>query len=237
MKGFDVVSGKLVWTFYLKAQPGDPNRSTWLAGSAESEATPDPGGLSRLTSSAAPLHPGRESRQRLLGRQPRQQPLQRFAGRARRQHRQDEVVPQLVHHDIWDYDLAAAPILFDVRRGGRTIPAVADKMALLFIFNRETGEPIRDERKVPQNAPRRVDVADAAFPVKPPPLARNSLKRSELSKVTPEHKAFCEALWDSLRSRTPCPTIRGASARTSSSSRRAGRRQLARFGLQQTARP
>ena len=129
---------------------------------------------------------------------------------------------QLVHHDIWDYDLAAAPILFDVRRGGRTIPAVVQqtKMALLFIFNRETGEPIRDEeRKVPQtSAPGEWTNPTQPFPVKPPPLARNSLKRSELSKVTPEHKAFCEALWDSTCSRTPCPTIRGASARTSSSS-------------------
>ena len=45
VKGFDVVTGKLVWTFYLKAQPGDPNRATWLDGSAESEATPDIWGI------------------------------------------------------------------------------------------------------------------------------------------------------------------------------------------------
>ncbi len=111
---------------------------------------------------------------------------------------------QLVHHDIWDYDLAAAPILVDVRRGGRTIPAVAQqtKMALLFIFNRETGEPIFgiEERKVPQtSAPGEWMNPTQPFPVKPPPLARNSLKRSELSKVTPEHKAFCEALWDKYK--------------------------------------
>ena len=77
VKGFDVVSGKLVWTFYLKAQPGDPNRATWLDGSAESEATPDIWGL--FTDRRAARHrlrPGREGRQRLLGRQQsRQQPL------------------------------------------------------------------------------------------------------------------------------------------------------------------
>src|SRR6185436_4458221 len=37
------------------------------------------------------------------------------------------------------------------------------------------------------------------FPVKPPPLARNSLKQSELSKVTPEHQAYCQGLWDKYK--------------------------------------
>ena len=60
---------------------------------------------------------------------------------------------QLVHHDLWDFDLPAAPTLFDVKRNGRTIPAVGviTKMSTLFIFNRETGEPIygMEERPVP----------------------------------------------------------------------------------------
>ncbi len=41
VKAFDIVSGQPRWTFYLKAQPGDPNRSTWLNGSADTNATPD----------------------------------------------------------------------------------------------------------------------------------------------------------------------------------------------------
>jgi quinoprotein glucose dehydrogenase len=51
---------------------------------------------------------------------------------------------QLVHHDLWDYDIPEAPTLIDVKRDGRTTPAVAliTKMGLLFIFNRITGEPI-----------------------------------------------------------------------------------------------
>src|SRR5439155_1695379 len=49
---------------------------------------------------------------------------------------------QLVHHDIWDYDLAAPPALFDIRREGRVVPAVAQitKMGLLFVFDRVTGK-------------------------------------------------------------------------------------------------
>ena len=63
---------------------------------------------------------------------------------------------QLVHHDLWDYDLAAPPALFDIRRDGRVIPAVAQitKMGLLFVFDRVTGEPVygMEERPVPQTA-------------------------------------------------------------------------------------
>jgi glucose dehydrogenase len=206
VKGFDVVSGKLVWTFYLKAQPGDPNRSTWLDGSAESDATPDLWGLFTVDEQRGTVFVPVEK----VGND--------YWGGSNHGNNlySDSLVAldaatgkmkwfrQLVHHDIWDYDLAAAPILVDVRRGGRTIPAVAQqtKMALLFIFNRETGEPIFgiEERKVPQtSAPGEWTNPTQPFPVKPPPLARNSLKRSELSKVTPEHKAFCEALWDKYK--------------------------------------
>jgi glucose dehydrogenase len=108
---------------------------------------------------------------------------------------------QLVHHDIWDYDLAAAPVLIDVRRDGQVIPAVAQssKMALLFIFNRETGTPIfgMEERPVPQTTvPGEWTSPTQPFPVKPEPLSRNSFKKADLAKVTPEHQTFCQSLWD-----------------------------------------
>jgi len=51
---------------------------------------------------------------------------------------------QLVHHGIWDMDIPCAPILVDITMNGRTIKAVAQptKQAFLYVFNRETGEPI-----------------------------------------------------------------------------------------------
>jgi glucose dehydrogenase len=206
VKGFDVLTGKPVWTFYLKAQPGDPNRATWLDGSADTDITPDIWGLFTVDEERGILfvpvekvgpdywggsnHGTNLYSDSLVALDAGTGKLKWFR--------------QLVHHDIWDYDIAAAPVLIDVRRGGRTIPAVAQqtKMALLFIFNRETGEPIfgLEERKVPQtSAPGEWTSPTQPFPVKPPPLARNSLKRSELSKVTPEHKAFCEGLWDKYK--------------------------------------
>jgi quinoprotein glucose dehydrogenase len=60
---------------------------------------------------------------------------------------------QLVHHDVWDYDMPAQPVLFDLQRDGRAIPAVvqATKMGMLFVFDRTTGEPLFpiEERAVP----------------------------------------------------------------------------------------
>ena len=72
-----------------------------------------------------------------------------------------------MHHDIWDYDLGAAPTLFDVVKDGKTIPAVAQitKMGLLFIFDRITGEPRlrhRGAAGAAEHRARRKDVADAA---------------------------------------------------------------------------
>jgi glucose dehydrogenase len=206
VKAFDVVTGKPVWTFYLKAPSGDEHRATWLDGSADTDVTPDIWGLYTIDEERGILfvpvekvgpdywggsnHGTNLYSDSLVA-------LDAMTGKIK-------WFKQLVHHDIWDYDIAAAPVLIDVRRGGRTIPAVAQqtKMALLFIFNRETGEPIFgiEERKVPQtSAPGEWSSPTQPFPVKPPPLARNALKRAELANVTPEHKAFCEGLWDKYK--------------------------------------
>ncbi len=61
---------------------------------------------------------------------------------------------QIVHHDVWDYDTNSPPVLVDIHKDGKTIPALvqSSKMGLLFVLNRLTGEPIYpiEERKVPQ---------------------------------------------------------------------------------------
>ena len=206
VKAWDIVTGRTVWTFYLKAQPGDPNRATWLNGSAESDATPDIWGVFTIDEQRGIVyfpvekvgndywggsHHGNNLYSDSLVA------LDALTGKMR-------WFRQLVHHDIWDYDIAAPPALIDVRRNGQVIPAVAQqtKMALLFIFNRETGEPIFgiEERPVPQTtAPGEWTSPTQPFPVRPAPLARNSITRAELSKVTPEHQAFCEGLWDKYK--------------------------------------
>jgi len=111
---------------------------------------------------------------------------------------------QLVHHDVWDYDIAAAPTLIDVHRDGETIPAVVqmNKMGLMFLFNRDTGEPVfgMEERPVPQtDVPGETTSPTQPFPLKPEPLVRNTMTAADLAKVTREHEAFCARLWDKYK--------------------------------------
>ncbi len=85
---------------------------------------------------------------------------------------------QLVHHDVWDYDLASQPTLVDLEHDGQIIPAVlqATKMGLIFTFNRQTGEPIFEieERTVPQDGVDGEHLSPTQpFPVAPPPLSRH----------------------------------------------------------------
>ncbi len=102
---------------------------------------------------------------------------------------------QAVHHDLWDFDLPAAPSLFDLTQNGRRIPAMAfiGKNALMFILNRDTGAPVHgvEERPVPRgDAPAEWYSPTQPFPLKPPPLARNSFDRTRdmvtAADTTPE---------------------------------------------------
>jgi quinoprotein glucose dehydrogenase len=60
---------------------------------------------------------------------------------------------QLVHHDIWDYDTNSAPVLVDIKKDGKTIPALvqSSKQGFLYVLDRRTGEPVYpiEERPVP----------------------------------------------------------------------------------------
>jgi glucose dehydrogenase len=98
---------------------------------------------------------------------------------------------QLVHHDVWNYDIPTAPVLLDVQQNGQTIKAVAQatKQTLLFAFNRETGEPLWpiEERPVPQSrVPGEQLSATQPFPTKPLPHDLNGLTVDDLIDFTPE---------------------------------------------------
>ena len=74
---------------------------------------------------------------------------------------------QLLHHEVWDWDQPTPPMLFDVKKDGKTIPAVAamNKSGYLFILDRVTGKPLYDVKEVPvpkSNVDGRRDLADPA---------------------------------------------------------------------------
>lgn len=112
---------------------------------------------------------------------------------------------QTVHHDLWDYDVAPPPILFDWRRDGRTVPAVAvsSKTGHLFILERETGQPLIpvEERRVPaSDVPGEEASPTQPFPAAPPSLARTSLNADEAWGATEKDRAWCRDTIRKLRS-------------------------------------
>ncbi len=208
VKAFDVVTGEPRWTFHVKAQPGDPNREkTWLKGSADTDASPNSWGMFTVDEERGIVYipvektDGNGVNDYWGGGAPGDNLYSDSVVALEATNGKMKWYRQLLHHDIWDYDLAAAPVLIDVRRNGQVIPALAQttKFALMYILNRETGEPIFgiEERPVPQTTvPGEWTSPTQPFPVKPPPLSRNSFKKADLSTVTAEHKEFCQNLWD-----------------------------------------
>jgi quinoprotein glucose dehydrogenase len=111
---------------------------------------------------------------------------------------------QLVHHDLWDYDCASPPLLTMLERNGRQVPVVVqgNKTGLLFVLNRETGEPIFpvEERPVPpSDVPGEAASPTQPFPVAPPPLVPQKLDVSQAWAVNDAQRQACLARLQALR--------------------------------------
>jgi quinoprotein glucose dehydrogenase len=105
---------------------------------------------------------------------------------------------QALRHDLWDYDLPLTTLL-DVKKDGRTIPAVAvmSKASLLFLLDRVTGKPIFPVKDLP--VPTATDMeGEQVSPTQPasvtPTLGRTSFEMSELANLTSQQKAGCDKL-------------------------------------------
>jgi quinoprotein glucose dehydrogenase len=113
---------------------------------------------------------------------------------------------QLVHHDLWDYDIPAQPVLADIERDGVSVPVViqATKMGLLFTFHRGSGEPFFpiEERAVPaSDIPGEEVWPTQPFPVAPPPLVpQHTITADDAWGLTPWDRGECRELINSLRS-------------------------------------
>src|SRR6266851_773250 len=98
---------------------------------------------------------------------------------------------QILHHDLWDYDLPAQSVLVRVMRDGKLVDAVAQvtKTGFTFVFERSSGKPLFPIEEVP--VPKSQVPGEAAYPtqprpLKPPPYARQQMTPDELTDVTPE---------------------------------------------------
>ena len=196
VRGFDARTGKRLWIFHTIPQRGEFGYDTWLEDSAEYNGNT---GVWAQMSADADLG---------LVYVPVEMPTGDYYGGNRPGDNLfgDSLVAldvrtgkrkwhyQVVHHDLWDWDLACAPILFDATINGRSVKAIAQptKQAFLFVFNRETGEPIWpiEERPVPQSSvPKERTSPTQPFPTKPAPFDLQGITEDDLLDLTPALKA------------------------------------------------
>lgn len=193
VRGFDVVTGRLLWTFHTIAQAGEPGVETW-----KNESWKGAGAANVW----APMSADEELGYVYL---PVSTPTNDYYGG----HRPgdglygDSLVCleaatgrkvwhyQLIHHGLWDYDPPAAPNLIDITVAGKPIKAVAQvtKQAFVYVFDRVTGEPVWpiEEQPVPvSSVPGEVASKTQPFPTKPAPIDIQGARDEDLIDLTPQ---------------------------------------------------
>ncbi len=192
VRAFDVLSGKLVWTFHTIPHPGELGYETW-----PKDAWKTVGGANAWTALTL-------DEKRGVVYIPTASPKYNFYGANRPganlfgdcllavNARTGKLIWyfQMVHHDIWDYDNSTAPKLLTVRHDGKLVDVVAEagKEGFVWVFNRDTGKPLWpiEERPEPRSdMPGEETWPTQPFPTKPPPFARQSFTANDLNPFMP----------------------------------------------------
>jgi quinoprotein glucose dehydrogenase len=203
VRAWDVRTGKLVWTFHTIPRPGEKFHDTWDGDSWQQRSGVNVWNMLTI------------DEKRGIAYLPIAAPtFDRYGGDHKGANLfSDSLVAveaatgkylwhfQALHHDIWDFDLDTPPVLLEVNKDGKHIPAIAvmNKDALLYILNRVTGEPVfgvNEEPVPPSPVPSEAASPTQPIPVKPPQLARASFSLDEVANLTPEQHAACQAMID-----------------------------------------
>ena len=201
VRGYDVRSGRLEWTFHVVPEEGELGVDTW--GDDSWKYSGDLGSWCCLsadedlglvyvpfTAPTAAYYGGHRPGSNLFSNS---LVAIDVATGARVWHF------QMVHHDLWEYDTVGPPTLGDIDVDGRTIHAVMQpsKTGFLYVFDRETGEPVWPivERPVPQSTvPGEHTSPTQPFPTKPAPFAQHGVTEDDLIDFTPELRRRALAL-------------------------------------------
>jgi len=196
IRAYDVRSGRLVWTFHTVPHPGELGYDTW-----PKDAWKTVGGANAWSGLSV-------DEKRGIVFIPTASPKYNFYGADRKganlfgdclialNARTGKLIWyfQMVHHDIWDYDNGTAPMLLTIRHNGKMVDAVAQagKEGFVWVFNRETGEPLWpiEERPVPRSdMPGEETWPTQPVPLNPPPFARQSFNVKDLNPfMEPEER-------------------------------------------------
>ncbi len=219
VRGFDVQTGKLKWCWDPIPQTiSDPGARTWRNGSAARTGAGNAWSVIAVdaardlvfvpTGSVSPDYFGGER----LGDN-----LYANSVVALRGDTGERVWHfQTVHHDLWDYDVASPPLLFDLQKDGTSVPAIAvgSKTGNLFLLDRTNGKPIFgvEERAVPKtDVPGEVASPTQPFPIKPAPLTPQVMTAKDAWGIDEADRKWCEDEISGLRTEgifTP-PSIKG----------------------------
>ncbi|MEX2016686.1 MAG: PQQ-binding-like beta-propeller repeat protein, partial [Candidatus Hydrogenedentales bacterium] len=178
VRAFDARSGELLWRWYpIPQSDADPAWKTWAEGSTLTTGAANVWSVISVdeardlvflpvTSPSPDHYGGKRIGQNLYGNSV---VALRGATGERVWHF------QVVHHDLWDYDVPCQPVLAEIERDGLAIPVVIQgtKMGHVFVLHRETGEPVFpvEERPVPaSDVPGEDAWPTQPFPTAPPPL-------------------------------------------------------------------
>jgi quinoprotein glucose dehydrogenase len=211
IRAYDVVTGKILWTFHTIPQPDQFGYETWpkdaykTVGGANSWAgiaMDQERGIAYVPTGSAAFdwYGGNRHGKNLFANS-------LLALDAKTGERIWHF--QMVHHDLWDRDLPAPPNLFEMTRKGKKIPAVAQvtKSGHVFIFNRLTGEPLFpiEEKSYPGSLLEGEQAhSTQPLPTKPKPFAKQILRESDL--YAPNQPAFVDDFVDKEQNIDP-PTV------------------------------
>lgn len=202
-RAFDAVTGALLWTFHTVPQPGEVGHETWLDNGWKGRSGTNIWGWymtvdQKTNTLFMPI--GGPSPNYYGGDRPGNNLFGNSIVAVDTDTGKLKWYFQAVHHALWDEDMPPGPALVDINQKGKKIPALAaiGKSGLMFILNRDTGKPVFgvEERPVPKgDVPGEWYSPTQPFPLKPPPLARNSYKPEDMvtaDDTTPEHVKACQ---------------------------------------------
>jgi quinoprotein glucose dehydrogenase len=222
VRAFDAVTGALKWSWDpIPTDPKDPASKTWMGDGAGKTGAAN-------AWSIISADPARD-----LVFVPTGSPSPDFYGGERKGDNRyaNSVVAikastgkvvwhfQVVHHDLWDYDVPAEPMLIDLKRNGQAIPAVVigTKMGLIFVLDRRSGKPVFhvEELPVPQtDVPGEQSSPTQPFPLLPLPLTPIQLKPEDAFGLSDTDRNWCRQYLTTIRNEgiyTP-PSLKGTLA-------------------------